>query len=78
MHTLPTEILVMIEDAVDKEIRCYRPPAGSIFRRVKGRCRREGWALNRVEEHQLAAVAIDYVRALRPRSRTRRILEGHR
>jgi hypothetical protein len=39
---------------------------------------REGWALNKLEEHQVLTVAFDYVRALRPRSRTRRIFEGFR
>jgi hypothetical protein len=68
----------MIEDAVDKEIRCYRPWPAKVFRRVKRRCLREGWALNKVEEHQVLSVAFDYVRGLRPRSRTRRIFEGFR
>ena len=78
MNALPREILEFVEAAVDKEIRCYRPPAGKIFRRVKARCRREGWALNRGEEQQVLMTAFHYIKALRPRTRQRRITEsGH-
>jgi hypothetical protein len=68
----------MIEAAVDQDIRCHRPPAGKIFRRVKRRCRHEGWALNGVEEQAVLTAAGEYVRALRRRTRQPRILDGFR
>jgi hypothetical protein len=75
---LPPEILVMIEDTVDKYVRCYRPPAALVFRRVKHQCRREGWALNKAEERELLTAAWEYTHALRRRTRQPRLIGNGR
>ena len=71
---LPPEILAMVEGAVDKDLRCYRPPLELVLRRVRRQCRREGWALNDWEEHKLVIVIRGYIDALRRRTRQPRLI----
>jgi hypothetical protein len=68
----------MIEDSVDRALRTYRPPPWKVFRQVKRRCRREGWALNKLEESAVLSAAWEYTRSLRRRTRQIRILDGYR
>jgi hypothetical protein len=74
LNMLPAEVLALVEEAVDKLCRTHKPAADVVFRRVRWRCRRDGWALNATEEQQLHAVTYTYVANLRSRPRVRRLV----
>jgi hypothetical protein len=72
---LPHEGLQIIEAAVDRELRLYRPRAEPILDRVRKRCRRAGWALNPEEAVELQHIVQAYIGGLRPRPRPQHITD---
>jgi hypothetical protein len=48
--------LNLITATVDRDLRCHRPSRVTIFERVRRRCYRAGWALNRQEEREVTLV----------------------
>jgi hypothetical protein len=73
--SLPREVLDLIEKAVDRDLRSYRPRPATIFDRVKWRCRRGGWALNGTEEMELHRTIDAYLESLGTRPRIRHITD---
>ena len=73
--TLPIDVLTLVEEVVDRDVRRYRPCVGQVFHRVRVRCRRAGWALNPHEAREVHRVARVYIASLRVRPRSRHIGE---